>query len=65
MEKMDFKDKTITCLDCKQDFPFTAGEQEFYWTKSLAVPKRCKRCRQIRRRTIDSREREVSHENGE
>ena len=27
---MEFKDKTITCCDCHQDFVFTAGEQEFY-----------------------------------
>ena len=38
---MEFKDKTITCCDCHQDFVFTAGEQEFYQTKGLTnEPKR-------------------------
>ena len=40
---MEFKDKTITCCDCHEDFTFTAGEQEFYQMKGLTnEPKRCK-----------------------
>ena len=34
---MEFKDKTITCCDCHEDFTFTAGEQEFYQMKGLIV----------------------------
>ena len=32
---MSFTDKTLVCRDCKQNFTFTAGEQEFYANKGL------------------------------
>ena len=38
-------DQTITCRDCGQDFVFTEGEQEFYSSKDLSAPQRCKDCR--------------------
>ena len=40
---------TCTCVDCKRDFEFTDGEQEFYKEKKLKPPKRCKLCRQKRK----------------
>lgn len=39
------EDKIINCVDCKQDFILTVGEQEFFTAKQLALPKRCKECR--------------------
>lgn len=43
---MSFTDKTINCVDCKTDFTFTTGEQEFYNTKGFTnEPKRCPECR--------------------
>lgn len=43
----EFKDKTLTCIDCGKDFIFTAGEQAFYKEKKLTNdPKRCKECRE-------------------
>lgn len=54
---MEFKDKTITCCDCHQDFVFTAGEQEFYQTKGLTnEPKRCKACRDKKKQARAERE---------
>lgn len=42
----EFTDKTLTCVDCGNDFTFTAGEQAFYKEKGLDnEPKRCKECR--------------------
>jgi hypothetical protein len=38
-------DLTLTCVDCRQSFIFTAGEAEFYATKGFSQPKRCKDCR--------------------
>ena len=38
-------DEQITCEDCKTKFKFTKGEQEFYQSKGLTKPKRCKACR--------------------
>lgn len=38
-------DQEITCRDCGATFVFTEGEQEFYASKDLAAPQRCKDCR--------------------
>src|SRR5262245_48866050 len=47
---MEFQDRPIICLDCKNEFIFTAGEQEFYDRKGFReVPKRCKPCRDARK----------------
>ena len=50
-----FKIKPIECLDCGVTFDFTVGEQEFYWSKGLAEPKRCLSCRRYRKATIARR----------
>ena len=39
------KDIIIKCIECKQEFPFTQGEQEFYQQKELKPPVRCPICR--------------------
>lgn len=47
---MPFVDKTLTCIDCKASFIFTAGEQEFHASKNFTnEPRRCSNCRQNRR----------------
>ena len=47
---MSFQDKTINCVDCGQDFIFTAGEQEFYEQRGLTnQPRRCPDCRRARK----------------
>ena len=43
------KDKTINCQDCKSEFAFTKGEQEFYISKGLKDPVRCLVCRATER----------------
>src|SRR5262249_10958473 len=46
----DFQDRTLSCSDCKSDFIFTAGEQEFFERKGFReIPKRCKPCRDARK----------------
>ena len=43
---MDFTDKTLKCVDCSEDFVFTAGEQIFFFEKKfINEPKRCKKCK--------------------
>lgn len=42
-------DQTLTCRDCGQSFVWTAGEQEFYQTKGLSAPTRCRDCRAKRK----------------
>jgi len=44
------EDKSITCVDCGEEFLFTAGEQAFYRERGLTnEPTRCKRCREARK----------------
>ena len=43
---MEFQDKTLKCVDCGNDFVFTAGEQLFFHDKQFKnEPKRCKNCK--------------------
>lgn len=42
-------DQQLTCRDCGQVFAFTDGEQEFYASKNLSAPQRCKTCRAARK----------------
>ncbi|HLA76271.1 MAG TPA: zinc-ribbon domain containing protein [Vicinamibacteria bacterium] len=43
---MEYRDKTLVCIDCGKDFVFTAGEQLFYAGKNFKnEPKRCKDCK--------------------
>jgi len=44
------QDRVIKCVDCGEEFTFTAGEQEFYRDHGLTnAPTRCKRCRENRK----------------
>ena len=47
-----FQDKVLRCTDCGRSFVFTSGEQAYYKSKGLSEPKRCKPCRDLRKRTI-------------
>lgn len=52
--RVSFVDKTLTCVDCKAPFTFTAGEQEFHSSKGFTnEPRRCSNCRQNRRSSRD------------
>jgi CxxC-x17-CxxC domain-containing protein len=43
---MEFQDKVLKCIDCGNDFLFTAGEQMFFHDKQFRnEPKRCKACK--------------------
>lgn len=47
---MEFADKTLKCMECGQDFVFTANEQKFYSEKGFQnEPKRCPACRQAKK----------------
>ncbi len=44
------EDQSIKCVDCGEQFLFTAGEQAFYAAKGLTnAPTRCKACREARK----------------
>lgn len=42
-------DQQLVCVDCNAPFTFTEGEQEFYASKGLSAPSRCKPCRDQRK----------------
>lgn len=47
---MGFTDKQLVCVDCGNEFIFSAAEQEFFAEKGYTnEPKRCVTCRQSRR----------------
>ena len=46
------EDKYIPCIDCKNIFLFTVGEQRFFNSKGLSLPKRCPDCRARRKATL-------------
>jgi CxxC-x17-CxxC domain-containing protein len=44
-----YQDRSIKCVDCNEDFVWTAGEQVFFHDKGLKnEPKRCKPCKQAK-----------------
>ena len=50
-DRMEAKieDKELVCCDCRQAFTFCVGEQLFFESKGLSIPKRCKTCRAARK----------------
>ena len=50
---VEYTDKNILCVECGQEFVFTAGEQLFFADKGLRnEPKRCKSCKQNKNERI-------------
>jgi len=52
LDRLHFQDIVLHCCDCGQSFVFTAGEQVYFQSKGLSEPKRCKPCRELRKRTL-------------
>lgn len=47
---LSYQDTTLKCVDCGNEFVFTAGEQEFYAKKGFGnTPKRCYKCRKAKK----------------
>jgi len=44
-----YTDRSLTCVECGQEFTFTADDQEFHARKGYQDPRRCPNCRQARR----------------
>lgn len=45
----EYLDRGIQCVDCNENFIWTAGEQAFFHDKGLKnEPKRCKPCKQAK-----------------
>ena len=54
-DKPDLEDLNISCIDCGEDFIWTAGEQMFFRDKGLQnPPKRCKKCKQAKNERLNA-----------
>jgi len=51
---MSMTDKALSCVDCSQEFVFTASEQEFYAERQFSEPRRCPSCRAARKAARNS-----------
>ena len=50
---VEFTDRTLQCVDCGNDFVFSAGEQMFFADKNFKnEPKRCKPCKAKRNQAM-------------
>ncbi len=48
---MAFEEKTLKCVQCQKEFPFTVEDQKFFADKGFeSAPKRCRSCRAQRRK---------------
>ena len=46
---MEYRDRTLDCVECQKPFTWTAGEQLFFADKQFKnEPKRCKSCKASR-----------------
>lgn len=48
-DNLYLKDRYLTCCDCGERFIFEVGEQEYYIKRKLNIPRRCPKCRAIRK----------------
>ncbi|MGB8507435.1 MAG: zinc-ribbon domain containing protein [Pyrinomonadaceae bacterium] len=53
--EVEFQDRPISCVDCSEEFTWTAGEQVFFHDKGLQnEPKRCKPCKQAKNERLSA-----------
>jgi Zn finger protein HypA/HybF involved in hydrogenase expression len=48
------KDKVITCMQCQNEFVFSAAEQERFLARGFDFPKRCPQCRDKKAKLANS-----------
>lgn len=55
MEEKQYHDIKIECVNCHNEFYFTAGEQKFYEKMKFVTPRRCSACRKERGGKVSNR----------
>jgi len=50
------KDKIITCIQCGEEFVFSASEQERFRSRGFDFPKRCLDCREKKSKFLEPHE---------
>ena len=64
VNEQELSDMPILCIDCAQEFIWTAGEQVFFREKNLLnPPKRCKECKKAKNRRLEAIE--LAHTTGQ
>ncbi len=66
-EKRLYRDSVyryITCSACHKQFAITNGEHDYYESKGLDLPKRCKECRESGRRPTHERSNDYVQDSG-
>ena len=48
-------EEKIKCKDCGEEFTITANELKWYEEKGFTAPKRCKKCRNVRKNQKERR----------
>ena len=46
---MPYTDRVLTCVNCGNNFTFSAEDQEYHSSRGFTDPRRCPSCRQARR----------------
>ncbi len=46
---LTYTDRALTCVDCGQQFAFSASDQQFYADRQFSEPRRCPSCRAVRK----------------
>lgn len=55
MTEQELVDKVLKCKDCGNEFVWTAGEQEFFYSRGFKnKPARCKDCRKKNREKVET-----------
>lgn len=57
-----FSNKILLCVDCEEEFVFTASAQQYFAEKGFTEdPRRCKTCYLLLKRSRESKERNSGH----
>ena len=50
---MNYTDRSLTCVQCGNEFTFSTDDQEFHASRGYQEPKRCRSCRAERRNSTN------------
>jgi hypothetical protein len=50
MPEVEYETKILKCADCSQEFPWSIKDQIFYAQQRFSPPRRCRACRERRKR---------------
>ena len=54
----------IKCVDCKTEFEYPEGDQEFYRDRGFSAPKRCLLCRKAKKARFGNDDRQQQPRRG-